>query len=138
MVGSHSLAHQRPLPSQLAIYPSYVKLSIDADHNIYFAHMCRRHFQLTYVLAFIFSNYLDFYFSHMDVTLEQRMVYCLKLLILTEIAMEMDLTYKSQHYYYYSSTAAKVVVLLNMAPPVKFSQSSICYGTLQLSLQCTL
>ena len=33
MVGSHSLAHQRPLPSQLAIYPSYVKLSIDADHD---------------------------------------------------------------------------------------------------------
>ena len=31
--GSHSLPHQRPLPSQLAIYPSYVKLSIDADHD---------------------------------------------------------------------------------------------------------
>ena len=33
--GSHSLPHQRPLPSQLAIYPSYVKLSIDLhqDHH---------------------------------------------------------------------------------------------------------
>ena len=33
MVGSHSLAHQWRLPSQIPIYPSYVKLSIDRDDH---------------------------------------------------------------------------------------------------------